>query len=243
MWCGEVQLGTKCMHTYVHIIIYIHYSVIIFITLITGSVLTYVTCKGAIIWFTFCCKVPLIFTVCLCVCCVFLLVSVCLSVSDDECVYTWCAVGMWCARVTWMGTAMSLAISSMSMTGWMRWRGRRRMSWRWGGVAVWHLCTYVCTRVCCSYESSCSTITTVWHHLFQSVILLYGHTHYTPCDYCTWNEMTYSTCTCTCDYCMYTWNVFLSKMSEFLVDNVFKTWVTCKKCIACTYVYMYICLL
>ena len=28
----EVQLGTKCMHTYVHIIIYIHYSVIIFIT-------------------------------------------------------------------------------------------------------------------------------------------------------------------------------------------------------------------
>ena len=27
MRCGEVQLGTKCMHTYVHIIIYIHYSV------------------------------------------------------------------------------------------------------------------------------------------------------------------------------------------------------------------------
>ena len=45
MWCGEVQLGTKCMHTYVHIIIYIYYSVIIFITVLTGNVHTYVRAK------------------------------------------------------------------------------------------------------------------------------------------------------------------------------------------------------
>ena len=37
---------------------------------------------------------------------------------------------------------------------------------------------YTCTCVCCSYESSLALLfTTVWHRLFQSVILLYEHTH------------------------------------------------------------------
>ena len=59
---------------------YAYELIIIFITVLTGNVLTYVTCKGAIIWFTFCSKVPLIFTVCLCVLCI--CASVCVSVCE-----------------------------------------------------------------------------------------------------------------------------------------------------------------
>ena len=140
----------------------------------------------------------------MCLCCVFVLVSVCLSVSD-WCVYTWCAVGTWCAKDTWMWTAMSLTISSMSMIGWMRWSGLRRTFWKWGG-AVWHHCMHVHTYVCCSN--------------FTIVVLAFSKALY----YCMDTHITHVITVCT-------WNVFLSKMSDFLVDNVFKTWVTCKECV------------
>ena len=51
---------------------------------------------------------------------------------------------------------------------------------RSSSVALLYVCMYVCTYVPVKVLVAHSLL----FALLQNIILLYGHTHYTPCDYC-----------------------------------------------------------